>query len=267
MSGAYQMHGTPIPATASIRSAAIARDIPTNMAERLIVALDVRSPDDANALISKLDGIVSFYKIGLWLLFAEGADKLIGELIKDGKNVFIDYKMFDIGETVREGVARAKDRGVKFVTVHGDDAIMKAAVEGKGGSSFIKIFTITVLTSMDDADLKEIGYRLTVKELIELRVRKSIECGCDGIIASAADNPNELRQLVDNQGLLIATPGIRPVGYPADDHKRPASPTQAIRDGADYLVIGRPIIQSSDPASMARTVIEEMKLGMLSQSA
>src|ERR1700720_3547012 len=104
MSGAYQMHGTPIPATASIRSAAIARDIPTNMAERLIVALDVRSPDDANALIRKLDGIVSFYKIGLWLLFAEGADKLIGELVKDGKNVFIDYKMFDIGETVREGV-------------------------------------------------------------------------------------------------------------------------------------------------------------------
>ena len=261
------MHGTPILATASVRTAANARDIPTNMAERLIVALDVRSPDDANALIKKLDGIVSFYKIGLWLLFAEGTDKLIGELIKNGKNVFLDYKMFDIGETVREGVTRAKDRGVKFVTVHGDDAIMKAAVEGKGGSSSLKIFTITVLTSMDDADLKEIGYRLTVKELIKLRVRKSIECGCDGIIASAADNPNEIRQLVDNQGLLIATPGIRPVGYPADDHKRHAGPTQAIRDGADYLVIGRPIIQSSDPASMARTVIEEMKLGMPGQTA
>ncbi|MGB6699546.1 MAG: orotidine 5'-phosphate decarboxylase / HUMPS family protein, partial [Methylocella sp.] len=97
------MHGTPIPATASIRSAAIARDIPTNMAERLIVALDVPSPNDAKELIKKLDGIVSFYKIGLWLLFAEGTDKLIDKLIKNGKNVFLDYKMFDIGETVRKG--------------------------------------------------------------------------------------------------------------------------------------------------------------------
>jgi len=261
------MHGTPIPATASIRSAAIARDIPTIMAERLIVALDVPSPNDAKELIKKLDGIVSFYKIGLWLLFAEGTDKLIDELIKNGKNVFLDYKMFDIGETVRKGVSRAKDRGIKFVTVHGDDEIMKAAVEGKGDYDFLKIFTITVLTSMDDEDLKEMGYRLTVKELIELRVRKSRECGCDGIIASAEDNPNEIRQLVDDQGLLIATPGIRSLGYPADDHKRHASPTQAIRDGADYLVIGRQIIESGDPASMARTVIEEMKLGMPGQSA
>jgi orotidine-5'-phosphate decarboxylase len=263
MSGEYQMHGTPIPATASIR-----RDIPTNMAERLIVALDVRSPDVARPLVKKLDGIVSFYKIGLWLLFAEGTDKLIDELIDGGKNVFLDYKMLDIGETVREGVTRAKDRGVKFVTVHAEnDEIMKAAVEGKEGSSSIKIFTITVLTSMDDADLRESGYRLTVKELIELRVRKSIECGCDGIIASAADNPNEIRQLVNNQGLLIATPGIRPEGFSADDHKRLASPTQAIRDGADYLVMGRPIINDNDPAFMARTVIEQMKLGMPGQSA
>ncbi len=261
------MHGTPIPPTASIRSAALAR-IPTNMAERLIVALDVRSPDDARAVVKKLDDIVYFYKIGLWLLFAEGTDKLIDELIKNGKSVFLDYKMLDIGETVREAVMRARDRGVKFVTVHAEnDEIMKAAVEGKGGSSSIKIFTVTVLTNMDDADLKESGYRLTVKELIELRVRKSIECGCDGIIASAADNPNEIRQLVNNQGLLIATPGIRPDGFLADDHKRAASPAQAIRDGADYLVIGRPIIQSSDPASMARYVIEEMKLGMPGQSA
>ena len=261
------MRGTPNPATASIRTAANARDVPADMAERLIVALDVRNPDDAKELVKKLDGIVSFYKIGLWLLFAEGTDKLIDELIKNGKNVFLDYKMFDIGETVREGVTRVKDRGVKFVTVHGDDEIMKAAVEGKGDCSFLKIFTITVLTSMDDADLKEMGYRLTVKELIELRVRKSLECGCDGIIASAADNPNEIRQLVDNQGLLIATPGIRPIGHQADDHKRLATPAQAIRDGADYLVMGRPIVESPDPASTARMVIEQMKLGVPGQSA
>lgn len=255
------MHGTPTRATASIRTSANVRDIPANMAERLIVALDVSSPDDAKELIKKLDGIVSFYKIGLWLLFAEGTDKLIDDLVKSGKNVFLDYKMFDIGETVRKGVTRAKDRGIKFVTVHGDDEIMRAAVEGKGDCDFLKIFTITVLTSMNDADLREMGYRLTVKELIELRVRKSLECRCDGIIASAADNPNEIRQLVDSQGLLIATPGIRPHGSQADDHKRSATPTQAIRDGADYLVIGRPIIESTDPASMAHKIIEEMKLG------
>jgi orotidine-5'-phosphate decarboxylase len=261
------MHGTPIPPMASSRSAAIARDIPTNMAERLIVALDVPSPNDAKELIKKLDGIVSFYKIGLWLLFAEGTDRLIDELVKNGKNVFLDSKMFDIGEAVQKGVARAKNRGIKFVTVHGDDAILKAAVKGKGDNDFLKIFSITVLTSMDDEDLKEMGYRLTVKELIELRVRKSRACGCDGIIASAEDNPNKIRQIVDDQGLLVATPGIRCIGHPADDHKRTASPAQAIRDGADYLVIGRPIIQSSDPASMARYVIEEMKLGMPGQSA
>jgi orotidine-5'-phosphate decarboxylase len=262
MSGEYQMHGTPNPATASIRTATNARDIPANMADRLIVALDVPSPEDAKVLVNKLNDIVSFYKIGLWLLFAEGTDKLIDGLVKSGKNVFLDYKMFDIGETVRKGVARAKDRGIKFVTVHGDDEIMEAAVQAKGNSTSLKIFTITVLTSMDDNDLYEMGYRLGVKDLIELRVRKSRECGCDGIIASAADNPNEIRQLVDDQGLLIATPGIRPHGFQTDDHKRPANPTQAIRDGADYLVVGRPIIESPDPALMARTIIKQMNLGL-----
>jgi orotidine-5'-phosphate decarboxylase len=260
MPGEDKMHGRPVRAMAPMR-VPVARAVPDNMADRLIVALDVRSPNTAREIVRKLDGIVSFYKIGLWLLFAEGTDKLIDDLIKEGKNVFLDYKMFDIGETVREGVARARDRGVKFVTVHGDDEIMRAAVEGKGGSDFLKIFTITVLTSMDDDDLKEMGYRLTVKELIELRVRRSLECGCDGIIASAADKPNEIRQLFNSDGLLIATPGIRPLGTTADDHKRLTTPMQAIRDGADYLVVGRPIIAHHDPAHEARTIIEDMNRG------
>ena len=261
MSGEDQMHGTQVPSTGSIRAAENIRAIPTNMADRLIVALDVQSPAKARTIVQKLDGIVSFYKIGLWLLFAEGTDKLIDDLISDRKNVFLDYKMFDIGETVSEGVTRAKERGVKFVTVHGDEEIMKAAVKGKGDSEFLKIFAITVLTSMNDSDLKEMGYRLSVKELIKLRVKKSIECGCDGIIASAFDKPNEIRQLADSQSLLIATPGIRPYGSASDDHKRLASPEQAIRDGADYLVVGRPIIENEDPAFVARDMIEQMKLG------
>jgi orotidine-5'-phosphate decarboxylase len=238
------------------------RDVPENMADRLIVALDVRRPSEARELVHKLDGIVSFFKIGLWLLFAEGTDALIDALIAQRKNVFLDYKMFDIGETVKEGVSRARERGVKFVTVHGDPEIMRAAVEGKAGSDFLKIFTITVLTSMNDSDLREMGYAMTVKELIELRVRKSLESGCDGIIASAADKPSEIRQLFKSEGLLIATPGVRPAGMSLDDHKRPATPYEAIRDGADYIVMGRPIVQHPDPAAQARSVIDEMKRGL-----
>ncbi len=254
------MHGTDLPRNSIVGQKAM-REIPANMAERLIVALDVSTPEEAELLVEKLDGVVSFYKIGLWLLFAEGTDRLIDLLIRKKKNVFLDYKMFDIGETVFRGVERAKNRGIKFVTVHGDNEIIQSAVAAKGGSDFLKIFTITVLTSMDDKDLHDMGYRLTVKQLIELRVRKSLEYGSDGIIASAADNPNDIRRLVANQGLLIATPGVRPVGTNSDDHKRVASPADAIRGGADYVIIGRPILEHPDPRFQAEQVIKQMELG------
>ena len=238
-----------------------ARDVPANMAERLIVALDVPTPDKARDVVQELSGVVTFFKIGLHLFVAGGTEKLIDDLVAEGKNVFLDYKMFDIGETVRQGVARARDRGVKFITVHGDDEIMKSAVEGKGASDRLKIFSITVLTSLDDQDLRDMGYGVTVKELIELRVRRSIQCGCDGIIASAHDRPNEIRQMVQNDRLLIATPGIRSAGSASDDHKRLSTPTQAIANGADYLVMGRQIINAPDRGAMALRVIEEMKAG------
>jgi orotidine-5'-phosphate decarboxylase len=183
------------------------------------------------------------------------------------KKIFLDYKMFDIPETVSKGVTSARDRGIKFVTVHGDNEIMKAAVQGKGDSDFLKIFTITVLTSMNDADLREMGYRLSVKELIELRVRKSLEYGSDGIIASAADNPDEIRKLVANQGLLIATPGVRPAGSDSDDHKRLATPAEAIRGGADYIIMGRPIISHKNPRAQAEAVIADMEKGLSQQAA
>lgn len=237
------------------------RDIPANMADRLIVALDVPSPYDAEVLVEKLDGIVSFYKIGLWLLFAEGTDALITKIINKKKNVFLDYKMFDIGETVHRGIERAKERGIKFVTVHGDGDIIRSAVDAKGDSDFLKIFTITVLTSMNDSDLHDMGYRLTVNELIKLRVQKALEYGSDGIIASAADNPNEIRKLVNNQGLLIATPGVRPKGGGSDDHKRVATPTDAIRDGADYIILGRPIVAHPNPRQQAIEIIKQMEMG------
>jgi orotidine-5'-phosphate decarboxylase len=237
------------------------RDIPTAMADRLIVALDVPTVERAEGLAERLDGIVSFFKVGLWLLIAPGTDRLIDGLIRRGKRVFLDAKMYDIGETVRQGVARATERGVSLVTVHGDAEIMRAAVAGKGGSGHTKVFAISVLTSLGDAAVREMGYALPVAELIKLRVRQAVECGCDGIIASADDNPDTIRLAAGAEHLLIATPGIREPGGMADDHKRHATPAQAIAHGADYLVVGRPITQADDPAVVARRIIADMERG------
>src|SRR5690349_20474566 len=144
---------------------ALPREAPERIADRLIVALDVPSVDEARMLIGQLDGVASFFKIGLWLQFAAGFDRLIDELIGRGKKVFLDAKMFDIGETVKQGVARAAERGVSFVTVHGDGAIIRAAAEGKGGSN-LKILVVPVLTSLDANGLRELGYRGGINELI-----------------------------------------------------------------------------------------------------
>jgi orotidine-5'-phosphate decarboxylase len=236
------------------------REVTDRIEDRLIVALDVPSIGEARDLVSELDGLVSFFKVGLWLQYAAGFDGLIQELIKRGKKVFLDAKMFDIGETVKQGVARAAERGFSFVTVHGDGEIMKAAVEGRGDSR-LKIFAITVLTSVDQDGLRDLGYLCAVEELIRLRVQRSIACGCDGIIAAPHDNPNRVRQLAGSQSLLIATPGVRLEGTSADDHKRPGTPAEAISAGADYLIVGRPIVKSPDPVLAAARIIEDMRRG------
>jgi orotidine-5'-phosphate decarboxylase len=236
------------------------RAIPARIEDRLIVALDVPTLAQARELVAKLDGIVSFFKIGLWLQFASGVDGLVDELLAKGHKVFLDSKMFDIGETVKQGVAHAASRHVTFITVHGDGDIIKAAIEGRGDSD-LKIFTITALTSLDDQGLRDLGYLLPIEKLIELRVRKSVEYGADGIIASAMDNPDRIRALAGAQSLLVATPGIRFSGAALDDHKRSGTPAQAIRDGADYLVVGRPIIRDADPARQALAIIADMRLG------
>lgn len=237
------------------------RDVPEAMADRLIVALDVTTVEDAAALVARLDGIVSFFKIGLWLLFAPGTERFIDGLIAQGKRVFLDAKMYDIGETVRQGVARATERGVSFVTVHGDPEIMRAAVAGKGGPTRTKVFAISVLTSQNDASVAEMGYGVPVSELIRLRVHQAVECGCDGVIASAADDPNAIRAMARAENLLIATPGIREPGGDVHDQKRVATPAQAIARGADYLVVGRPISQAEDPAAAARRIVADMERG------
>jgi orotidine-5'-phosphate decarboxylase len=234
------------------------REIPERIEDRLIVALDVPSIAEARDLVAELDGLVSFFKVGLWLQFAAGFDSLIDELIKRGKKVFLDAKMFDIGETVRQGVARAAERGISFVTVHGDGEIMKAAVKGRADSR-LKILAITVLTSVDQDGLRDLGYICSVEELIRLRVEGAIACGCDGIIAAPHDNPDRIRQIAGEDRLLIVTPGVRLAGTAADDHKRPGTPAEAIAAGADYLVLGRPIVKSADPALAAARIIEDMR--------
>jgi orotidine-5'-phosphate decarboxylase len=238
------------------------RDVPQSMSERLIVALDVPSVEAAESLARQLEGMVSFYKIGLWLLYAPGTEQFIDSLLAQGKRIFLDAKMYDIGETVRQGVARAVERGVSIVTVHGDPEIMRGAIAGKAGSARTKVFAISALTSLDDQALRAMGYALPVRELIALRVRQAVECGCDGIIASADDNPDEIRRQCGADQLLIATPGIREPGGSADDHKRQATPAKAIALGADYLVVGRPITRSDNPAAAAHRIIADMERGI-----
>jgi orotidine-5'-phosphate decarboxylase len=233
------------------------RDIPERIEDRLIVALDVPSIKEARVLVDKLDGVISFFKIGLWLEFAAGFDALIEDLLNHNKKIFLDTKMFDIGETVKQGVRRAAERGVSFVTVHGDGAIIRAAAEGKRGAE-LKILVVPALTSLDANGLSELGYRGSVAELIAERARTTLAWGCDGIIAAPHDNPNEIRRAADSENLLVVTPGVRLPGASLDDHKRAGTPAEAIAAGADYLVVGRPIIRSDDPAAAAARIIENM---------
>lgn len=240
------------------RVIASSRPLPPTMAERLIVALDLPDIQAAEAMAESLDGLVSFFKIGLWLAFARGVDGLIDRLIARGNRIFLDAKMHDIGETVAGGVARAADRGVSFLTVHAEPEVMRAAVRGRGTAA-MRILGVTVLTSLGDDDLAALGYRFPARELVTLRARQAVECGIDGIIASAADDPEALRREAGAPGLLIVTPGIRPAGSATGDHRRSATPAAAIANGADYLVVGRPIIAAANPRASAAQIIAEME--------
>ncbi|MGH7054406.1 MAG: orotidine-5'-phosphate decarboxylase [Stellaceae bacterium] len=233
------------------------RDLPKRIDDRLIVALDVPGIAAARALVERLDGVIAFFKLGLHLAFAAGFDGLISELRERNKRIFLDAKMYDIGETVKEGVARAAERGVDFLTVHGDSEIMRAAVLGRGGAP-LKLFAITVLTSLDAPGLADLGYQGAVADLVDLRVQRAVACGIDGIIAAPRDNPEEIRRRAGAPHLLVATPGVRLAGAARDDHKRAGTPREAIAAGADYLVVGRPIIRAADPAAAARRIIADM---------
>ncbi len=222
--------------------------------DRLIVALDLPSTEAARGLISKLGDAVSFYKIGYQLGFAGGLE-FARELIGQGKQVFVDLKLHDIGNTVEKGVESIAKIGATFLTVHAYPQTMKAAVAGKGGSK-LKILAVTVLTSYDDKDLRDAGYGSPVSELVKRRAEQARDIGIDGLVCS----PEEAAALrgVAGDKMVLVTPGIRPAGAAAGDQKRIMTPAKAIGAGADYLVVGRPITEAADPKAAARSIVEEI---------
>jgi orotidine-5'-phosphate decarboxylase len=229
----------------------------TEAKDRLIVALDLQDVEAAMRMVERLGEIVSFYKVGLTLQLAPGVEGLIQYLISSRKKVFLDYKYYDVQETLKKAVSQAARLGVSFLTVHGTGDLLKAAMSGKG-SSDLKLFMVTVLTSLEAKDVAEMGYpQSSVEDLVLFRTRKALEAGCDGVITSGRE-ARKIKDLAGNK-LLVVTPGIRPDGYPEDEQKRRTTPTSAILAGADYLVIGRPITDAVDPRKAAQDVLLEMQ--------
>jgi orotidine-5'-phosphate decarboxylase len=230
------------------------RPTPLEPRDRLIVALDVSGVREAEAVVETLGDTVSFYKIGYQLAFERGLP-LASALVNAGKRVFLDMKLHDIGNTVARAVENIMRMGVTFVTVHAYPQTMRAAVEARG-SSDLGILAVTVLTSYDDADLAEAGYSVTVEQLVATRAALARDIGVDGLVCSA-EEAAPLRRIVGG-GMWLVTPGIRPAGAARGDQKRVATPGQAIAAGADFLVVGRPILQALDPSAAADAIVEEI---------
>jgi orotidine-5'-phosphate decarboxylase len=227
--------------------------MPLEPRERLIVALDLSSVEDARAMVQKLGDAVSFYKIGYQLAYAGGL-AYVAALTGAGKRVFLDLKLHDIGHTVAQGVKSVAKSGASFLTVHGYLQTMKAAVEAREGN--LRILAVTVLTSYDDADLAAAGYDATVAELVAARAAQARDVGVDGIVC-AAEEAATIRGIVGTK-LALVTPGIRPAGAAAGDQKRVMTPAKAIAAGADYLVVGRPILAAADPRAAAQAIVAEI---------
>jgi len=217
--------------------------------ERLIAALDVPSAAEARALAERLGDAVRFYKIGLELASAGGYFELLGWLRGRGARVFADLKLYDIPETVRRAVANLRASGASFLTVHAERSIMEAAAREKGD---LRILAVTVLTSFDQRSLAEMGYAGSVEDLVLQRARAALESGCDGVIASGLEAPKI--KAAFGERLLIVVPGVRPAGAAAQDQKRVVDVAQAFANGADYIVVGRPIRDAADPRAAAQAI-------------
>ncbi len=218
--------------------------------ERLIFALDVPTHDEARRLVGALGDAVHFYKLGLQLFMAGNYFELVDQLVEWGKKVFVDLKLFDVPETVAAAVSGLKQRGAYFATVHGNDAMLEAACREKGE---LKILAVTVLTSLDQGDLRDLGFSVSIEKLVLSRARRALLHGCDGVISSGLE-AKALRESL-GEHLLIVSPGIRPVeNRLADDQKRVVTVREAFLSGADYIVVGRPIRNAPDPRGAAMQI-------------
>lgn len=224
--------------------------------ERIIYALDVDSQDEAERWVDRLGEHIHFYKVGLQLFLA-GWFHVIDMILQRGHKVMVDLKFFDIPETVALAVRELKHRGATFITVHGNDPILRAAVQERNGA---KILAVTVLTSFDESDMKEMGFTGSIEQLVFLRAKKALALGCDGIVSSGLEVPALRDGLGDK--FLIVTPGIRPGAnvdvIQEDDQKRIATAYQAIRNGADYVVVGRPIRNAKDPVAVVKAMQDDI---------
>ena len=220
----------------------------------LIVALDFESATAATALIEALGDEISFYKVGMEL-YASAGSEFARDLAMSGKKVFLDMKFYDIPETVKRAVAQVAQTGVEMLTVHGSNAVMQAAVEGRGDSPLL-LLAVTVLTSFDESDLRDLGYPVPVGDLVTLRVHNAMACGIDGVVASPLE-ARKIRSQMGPEGLIV-TPGVRSQGASSGDQKRVATPAEAMRDGASYLVIGRQVTRAKDPLHAVREIRAEL---------
>lgn len=223
----------------------------------IIVALDVESAEEARTIVCRLGNQIGFYKVGMELYAAAGMG-IVHELLDQGKDVFLDLKYYDIPETVKRAVARVAQTGVRFLTVHAVGSVMRAAMEGKAGSH-LELLAVTVLTSFSREDLDDLGYSCDVSEMVATRARQAMAAGTEGVVASPLEAA-AVRQIIGPDRILV-TPGVRSPGKSKGDQKRVATPAEAIRDGADYLVIGRQITRAPDPAGEAARVLEEIAAG------
>jgi orotidine-5'-phosphate decarboxylase len=231
------------------------------MRNPIIVALDVPSRAEAISLVDELGDVVGYFKVGMELYAAEGPS-LVRELAAGGTNIFLDMKFYDIPETVKRATAIVAGLGVKLLTVHGSGAVMRGAVEGRGASD-LKLLAVTVLTSFDEQDMTDLGYAGSIPDLVALRVRKAREAGIDGIVCSPLDL-KRVREVAGPDALLV-TPGVRSAGAAAGDQKRVATPAQAVKSGADLLVVGRQITRAADPRAEALRILDEIAAGLISQ--
>jgi len=218
--------------------------------DRLIVALDVPDTDKALDLVRELGDSVSFYKIGLELFMAGGYFELARRLTDQGKKIFVDLKFFDVPQTVASAVRQLQHLGATFATIHGNDAMLRAGAEEKHG---VKILAVTALTSLDQADMIDLGFQADIREIVLSRARRALEAGCDGVVSSGLEAPDLRKEL--GERFLIVTPGIRPgLNDRSDDQKRAVNIEEAFTRGADYIVVGRPVTAATNPRNEAERI-------------